>query len=56
MSSLPKKAMGGRKGKAVLPKLFPLPEKRIWLGHCKICNVLSLMWSAIGTSNTLLSL
>lgn len=47
--STPPKSHGRRgDGKAALPKRFSLPKEGLPLGHCKICNVLSLMWSAIG--------
>ena len=57
MSSLPKKAKGGGKGKAALPKLFPLPEIgglgwdiAEYVMYCHLCGALSEL------SNTLLSL
>lgn len=47
--STPPKSPGRRgDGKAALPKRFSLPKGGLPLGHCKKCNVLSLMWSAIG--------
>jgi len=48
MSSLPE-SRGRREGKgSVAEAVFSARDRRMQLGHCRICNVLSLMWSAIG--------
>lgn len=41
-------AAGEKKG-GIAEVVFPAQGERL-LGHCKRCNVLSRMWSAIGTS------
>ena len=46
--SIPRKSHGrlGRKG-GIAEAVFSA-QGEFPLGHCRICNVLSLMWSAIG--------
>lgn len=49
MSILSNTAVGGRREKGgVAEVVFSAQGERL-LGHCKKCNVLSRMWSAIGT-------
>jgi hypothetical protein len=55
MSIPSEKPWAAEGGKAALPKLYLLPEWGMRLGHCRICNVLSLMWSAIGIQSFLYS-
>jgi len=42
--------VGGRRGKGGVAEVVFSAQGKKLLGHCKKCNVLSRMWSAIGIS------